>query len=562
MKHWIALTAIVSLGVAAIAISEHRKVEVPPGPAAILYLVADTEQELMRLPVHFTRISDSEEIAIGNRLADIYGVRVPENNSPIQTVENYLAQLGSRLTPHAHRKLPYKFHYVPDDSFINAFALPGGHVYVGRGLLALMESEDELASVIGHEIEHIDHSHCAERVQLEQALRKVPLGGLAAIPIRVFQVGYSKDQELDADREGTAMAVRAGYSANGAIRLFERFQRLEEASRRKARDPGEELSNVAYQTLQGYFRSHPLPSERIAQIQRLIATNRWPLVPERDLKVAYIFWTARAGNLFHDHKYAEAQALVLRSLRVQPDQQDALDILARAYFSQANFEDAAATYLRILEQGGNRDFAQYYAVALAAADRKNAAQEFDQWFKTVPARLDDLRSTRAGLSLLAGNPAAAENLREILSRERGTLPEQMGDLGWWYYLAGDYPPALRLLEDAVQQRPGESQWLTARAWVQIQNKTLEDAFQSLNAVYASGSPRPDRQMARAVAFWLSGQKDAALRDFDLAVEGQPEWKDPRWVRALYSPLVWDTVEKISAERERLRKLQQARLGGQ
>jgi predicted Zn-dependent protease len=69
--------------------------------------------------------------------------------------------------------------------------------------MELMDSEDELASVLGHEIEHIDHYHCAERVQLEARARKLRLGALAvlaAIPIEVFQVGYSKAQELEADR--------------------------------------------------------------------------------------------------------------------------------------------------------------------------------------------------------------------------------------------------------------------------------------------------------------------------------------------------------------------------
>jgi hypothetical protein len=58
---------------------------------------------------------------------------------------------------------------------------------VGGGLLERMDSEDELAAVIGHEIEHIDHYHCAERVPREEALRKIPLGGLVALPIEVFE---------------------------------------------------------------------------------------------------------------------------------------------------------------------------------------------------------------------------------------------------------------------------------------------------------------------------------------------------------------------------------------
>ena len=66
-------------------------------------------------------------------------------------------RVGSELATHAHRMLPYKFHYIPNPNFVNAFALPGGHVYVGAGLVSLMDSEDELAALIGHEIEHIDH---------------------------------------------------------------------------------------------------------------------------------------------------------------------------------------------------------------------------------------------------------------------------------------------------------------------------------------------------------------------------------------------------------------------
>src|ERR1700733_4598430 len=217
MKRWVALSGIVLMGIAAIWVSERRRVDAPAGPAAVLYLVADTEQELTRMPVRFTRMSDEEEISIGDQLAKNYSWTGPNENFPeFQEVEAYLTQGGSRLAPNAPRKLSYKFHYIPDRSLVNAFALPGGHVFVGGGLLALMDSEDELAAVMGHEIEHIDHYHCAERVQQEQALRRIPLGGLIEMPVEVFEAGYSKDQELEADREGTRLAVEDGYSANGA----------------------------------------------------------------------------------------------------------------------------------------------------------------------------------------------------------------------------------------------------------------------------------------------------------------------------------------------------------
>src|SRR6202142_507398 len=198
MKRWILLAGILILAVASVVVSERRKVDVPASPAALLYLVADTEQELTRMPVSFTRMSDEDEIRIGDQLAGVYSSRQESEKTPeVAIVERYITRIGEQVARNAHRKLPYKFHYIPGSYFINAFALPGGHVYVGGGLLELMDSEDELAAVIGHEIEHIDHYHCAERVQREQALRQLSaLGDLIALPIEVVEAGYSKDQEL------------------------------------------------------------------------------------------------------------------------------------------------------------------------------------------------------------------------------------------------------------------------------------------------------------------------------------------------------------------------------
>ena len=557
MKHWLALTLIVALGLAAITLSERRKVDVPPGPAAILYLVADTERELTRMPVRFTRMSDEQEIAIGNHLASAYESELKENHTPSsQTVEGYLREVGSRLVAHAHRRLPYRFHYIPGKSFVNAFALPGGHVYLGQGLLARMDSEDELAAVLGHEIEHVDHYHCVERVQLEQAVRKLPFGRLASIPVELFEAGYGKDQEMEADGEGTRLAVAAGYSPNGAIRMFEGFQRSEQALRTKARNPEEEVSEVANETLEGYFRSHPLPSERIAQIQKLIASERWPVVAERDLELSYFLWGQRAEDLFNQHRYGEAQQAALQSLKKHPDYPPGLQALAHAYFSQANFADAAATYRKLLERDNSHDTAWSYAIALAAADRRNADKEFDQWIKAARPGAEEMRVTLAGLALLAENPAPADALYAGMIRQRGSLPpDQPGELGWWYYLAGDYPKALNLLQDAVQQRPGELQWLTDRAWVQIESRNFEDALRGLNEVDTAA--HRDQSMAKAVAYWLSAQKDASLPDFEIAVEAHPEWKNPKWVGRLYSPLVGETVQQMVAEQARQRERQQA-----
>ncbi len=279
MTRWLAWAGIVLCGVAAVFVGERQKVEVPASPDAVLYFVADTERELTRMPMQLTRMSDEEEIRIGDQLAQGYA-------SPSQLRDNnleqtYILQVGERVAAHAKRHLPYRFHYIDDPNFVNAFAAPGGHVFIGKGLLALMNTEDELAAVLGHEVEHIDHYHCAERTQQEQILRKIPLGELVALPIEVFEAGYTKDQELEADREGTRLAVQAGYSASGAIHMFEVFEQLDRRDRERAASPEQELSQVAWETLEGYFRSHPRPEDRIRQLEALHLENR----PERPLAV-------------------------------------------------------------------------------------------------------------------------------------------------------------------------------------------------------------------------------------------------------------------------------------
>lgn len=158
-------------------------------------------------------------------------------------------------------------------------------MFIGKGMLRLIETEDELASVLGHEVEHIDNYHCVERYQLKAHMRNLPLGELLALPVELFQAGYGKEQELEADRDGTYLAVMAGYSPQGAIHLFERFGRLHRAYVLKAENPNEEISQVAIAGIEGYFRSHPLPEERVNQIERIVAARNWRSLPEKSLKV-------------------------------------------------------------------------------------------------------------------------------------------------------------------------------------------------------------------------------------------------------------------------------------
>jgi beta-barrel assembly-enhancing protease len=258
--------------------SQRRPKSTPVSANAILNMAADAQRDLTRVPMHFTRLSDEQEIAVGKELATRYATQTRKLTPEEEGLEKYVSRVGGTIALHAHRHLPYTFTVLPDHNMINAFSLPGGPVYIGEGMLDLMMSEDELANVLGHEIEHIDHYHCVERVQLEAKLKSLNLdvlGELLQVPLELWQAGYNKDEEFEADREGMHLAVQSGYSPYGAVGLFERFAKLCDEYVIHAQSPDQELSELAIQSLNGYFRSHPLPSERLAQAKRIIAEQHW-----------------------------------------------------------------------------------------------------------------------------------------------------------------------------------------------------------------------------------------------------------------------------------------------
>jgi len=293
MRRLIILIVILAAAAAALYYSGRHKQEARVGPEAVLNALAETERELSRMPAAVTRMSDEEEIRTGNALAEHYSAQYGQGDALMQ---DYVATVGRKVAAHARRKFDYKFHYVPDETLVNAFALPGGHVFIGQGMIRLMQTEDELASVLGHEVEHIDNYHCVERYQLKARVHGLPLAELLVLPIELFQAGYNKEQELEADRDGTYLAVLAGYSPQGAIHLFETFQRLHRQYVLKAESPDQELSQVAIAGIEGYFRSHPLPEERVNQLERIIAAKKWASVPEKALRVRPESAQKIAGN--------------------------------------------------------------------------------------------------------------------------------------------------------------------------------------------------------------------------------------------------------------------------
>ena len=288
MKRAVALVAVLALCGVALYWAEMRKHQDIVSSEALVDAGAEWQRDLTRVPMHLTRISDDQETRIGDALAQEYEDEQIKRSPGLLATERYLSQVGLQVASHSRRKLRYRFHLISSPDLINAFALPGGYIFVGQGLLDRIASEDELAFVLGHEIEHIDHYHAVERVQIEAQLKNLDLDVIAAIaqiPMSLWQVGYTKDEEFEADREGLRIAAASGYSALGAVSLLMRWTKLRDEYVIHAETPTEELSQLAIEGLNGYFRTHPLPSERLAQVQSVIVQDHLsmdqPLKPLR-----------------------------------------------------------------------------------------------------------------------------------------------------------------------------------------------------------------------------------------------------------------------------------------
>jgi len=142
MKRIGAFIGVLLVGVSAIYFTERRHDSTPVSANAVVEVAADAQRDLSRVPMRLTRLSDDQEIAVGNELAEQYSINSAKMSSEELALDRYIGQVGSTVASHAHRHLPYSFHLLPNRSMLNAFSLPGGPVYVGEGLLDLMSSED------------------------------------------------------------------------------------------------------------------------------------------------------------------------------------------------------------------------------------------------------------------------------------------------------------------------------------------------------------------------------------------------------------------------------------
>ncbi|WP_175544948.1 M48 family metalloprotease [Variovorax sp. OV329] len=358
------------------------------------------------------------------------------------------ARTRGELSPEMEERFAWRVVLMRDRD-INAFALPGGYMGINLGLIAVVGSRDELATVMGHELSHITQRHIAR--MLDKQSRQTPwmlagmiLGAIAAsrsggrsggdlgqamiMGTQAYamnsQLSFSRDMEREADRVGFGVMTQAGYAPQGAAAMFEKLQY---ASRLN--------DNGSYP----YLRSHPLTSERIADMQarsQLGAGNHAAL------------------PLVMDHAMISARARVLArggvdQLRLWVDAAGSTD-----FDKGSPAQQAGTLYAASLSAAQLRDFEQARALAARLVTRTNGDASASRLARLLSAEVE----------LIAGTPARATPWIDTKAKER---PEQFQAAQWAVatrQTPAQQAPVVQGLRDRVARDPRD-----AGAWRLLSN---------------------------------------------------------------------------------------------
>jgi Zn-dependent protease with chaperone function len=214
--------------------------------------------------------SEQQEIAMGREYSQQLNQKLDLIRDPF--INQYINQIGQKLVQHSRRPdLEYNF-FVVNSEEINAFALPGGFVYVNRGLIEAADTESELAGVVSHEIGHVVGRHSTKQMSKRLLLSGIVLGAgmavgaksekwgdvvtaLGGVGVFFASMKYSRDDERQSDWLGLTQMTRAGYDPNGMVSFFRKLDQLHDSRG----GPG-----------LAFMSTHPLPEERMRNMQREI----------------------------------------------------------------------------------------------------------------------------------------------------------------------------------------------------------------------------------------------------------------------------------------------------
>lgn len=214
-------------------------------------------------------VSESQEIQMGKEAAAQVAQTIGFYNDA--KVQSYVAEIGQRMAAKSERpSLPWEFHVV-DDAAVNAFAIPGGFIYVTRGLMGAINSEAELATVLGHEIGHVTYRHSVQQISKAQLAQLglgigsilssdiARFGQLASAGLGILFLKYGRDAENQADQAGFRYALEQKYDVEEMPKVFVTLSRLSEAGGSGGKLPE-------------WLSTHPNPENRIQRIEKMLDT--------------------------------------------------------------------------------------------------------------------------------------------------------------------------------------------------------------------------------------------------------------------------------------------------
>lgn len=315
----------------------------------------------------FMTVSSASDIALG---AQNYAPMVQSQGGAYDVdpaLTAYVQSVGKRLADVSDVALPYEF-TVLNSSIPNAWALPGGKIAINRGLLVEMQSEAELAAVLGHEITHAAARHTAQQMSRAQLLQglvvatsvvtndssygNLAVGG-AGVAAQLVSTKYGREAELEADKYGMKYMSTAGYDPKGAVTLQETFVRLSEGH------------NQSW--LNGLFASHPPSQERVnANRERLrnlpaggtmgVDAYRAAMQKTLDAKPAYDAYDAGRKAL-SEKKREEALALADKAIESFPAEANFHALRGDVRLMNKQYDMAVTNYDRAISRRG--DFFYY-----------------------------------------------------------------------------------------------------------------------------------------------------------------------------------------------------------
>jgi predicted Zn-dependent protease len=243
------------------------------GALALFMYMTNTQENPVTGAKQHVSMTPDEEIHLGLQaapeMAQQMGGELPDTDVRTQEVR----KMGNYIVTNSHaQKGPwkFKFHVLSDAKTVNAFALPGGQIFITRGLLDQLQTEAQLAGVLSHEMGHVIQRHSAQQMakgQLGQMLVLATQVGvdsdqgygaamIANVVNQMMQLRYSRNDELEADQWGLILMAQAGYDPRAMLEVMEILERAAGSGH------GPEM-----------LQTHPYPENRIAQIKEYLQKN-------------------------------------------------------------------------------------------------------------------------------------------------------------------------------------------------------------------------------------------------------------------------------------------------